>query len=123
MAIFVAGFSELLSKVFDLGEQQQVNLNKVMHKQYTDLGFPPVVDDSFISRQTKWPNFRSLVIRLEDVDPKAANRIRAMADLEIFSEDSVSFSDLRICTSFLCVVKVSCKKRQVSVRLTILPLR
>lgn len=104
MAIFVAGFSELLSKVFDLGEQQQVNLNKVMHKQYSDLGFPSVVDDSFISRQTKWPNFRSLVIRLEDVDPKAANRIRAMADLEIFSEDGVSFSDLLMQP---CVIGIS----------------
>ena len=96
LPVFITAFSELLAKVFDLGEQQRANLGKVMRNQYRELGFPDIVDDAFITQQTRWPNFRSLVLRLEDEDIKAANRIRVMSDLQIFSEDNTSFSDLLI---------------------------
>ena len=104
LAIFISGFAELMTKVFDLGDQQRANLTKVMRVQYRELGFPDVIDDTFITKQMKWPNFRSLVIRLEDEDVKAANRIRDMADLGIFSEDNVAFSDLLMQP---CVIGIS----------------
>lgn len=94
LAVFISAFSELLTKVFDLGDQQRANLTKVMRIQYRELGFPDMIDDKFIASQKKWPNFRSLVLRLEDEDVKATNRIRDMADLGIFSEDNVAFADL-----------------------------
>jgi DNA helicase HerA-like ATPase len=94
LAVFISSFSELLAKVFDLGDQQRANLNKVMRTQYRELGFPDILDDAFLAKQMKWPNFRSLVVRLEDEDVKAANRIRDMAEIDMFSEDNVAFSDL-----------------------------
>lgn len=94
LSAFILTFSELLTKVFYLGEQQRANVSKAMRQQYHRLSFPDVIDDAFISKQKKWPNFRMLVLNLEDVDKKAANRISSLADLNIFSENDVSFSDL-----------------------------
>jgi DNA helicase HerA-like ATPase len=94
LSAFILSFSELLTKVFDLGEQQRANVSKVMRQQYHRLGFPDVIDDAFIAQQKKWPNFRTLVLNLEDVDKKAANRISSLSDLNIFSENDVPFSDL-----------------------------
>jgi DNA phosphorothioation-dependent restriction protein DptH len=95
LAFFIAAFAELLAKVFHLGEQQRANVVKAMKAQYHKLNFPEIIDDAFIAQQKKWPNFRTLVLNLEDgSDKTAANRIRDMADLGIFSENNVSFSDL-----------------------------
>ena len=104
LAFFIAGFAELLAKVFHLGEQQRANVVKAMKQQYLKLNIPEIVDDTFIIKQQKWPNFRTLVLNLEDTDKTAANRIRDMADLGIFSENNVSFSDLLMQP---CVVGIS----------------
>lgn len=94
LASFIYTFSELLQKIFKLGTQQHAAFVKVMTQQYRRLNFPEVIDDAFILAQKKWPNFRTLALNLEDVDEKAANRIVSLADLNIFSENDVAFSDM-----------------------------
>ena len=98
----VAALAGLLADVFDLGIQQRASLTTVMQEQYKDAGIPSLITDSFLKAHTKWPNFRQLLLRLGGVNSMAANRLRNMGDLEIFS-DGGSFSDLMCKTTVIAL--------------------
>ena len=94
LAGFCIDLSNVLAKVFRLGDQQRSALNRVLISQYKAMRVPDRFDSAAIGRVRVWPTFTSVVAELSNENQLAANRLQDLASLEVFSNDGNSFSDL-----------------------------
>jgi type IV secretory pathway VirB4 component len=93
-ATHVIELTSLFTKVFKLGEQQKAALRDVIDQEFIELGVPKEFGDDDLSHITIWPNFASIVEGLSKKNLLAANRMRDLAMLEVFSSDGESFGEL-----------------------------